>query len=62
MIDGDAKKKKKKKKKLYNVIIRLLFIIKEVVNLLFYFRAFVSEKRKCTLNITTKPKDLVYNF
>ena len=44
---------------LQNTSRRLLL---KVVNLLFYFRVFVSEKRKCTLNITTKPKDLVYNF
>ena len=34
----------------------------KVVNLRFYFRVFVNEKRKCTSNITTKPKDLVNNF
>ena len=34
----------------------------KVVNLRFYFCVFVNEKRKCTSNVTVKPKDLVYNF
>ena len=28
----------------------------------FYFRVFVNEKRKRTLNIIAKPKDLEYKF
>ena len=31
-------------------------------DLRFHFRVFINENRKCKSNITTKPKDLVYNF